>query len=131
MASQSPPAPLLHTVGPVPPADWPRDRATPGALPETGSLPKGGLPGSAHTQSESPSGTLRPSGAAASPRHTPLCGHHRPGPRCFRKASLGEPALSSPRFSALTQPADPLTALPRGGKGVDGGGHSARTGAVG
>lgn len=93
--------------------------------------PKGGLPAQPTARSESPSGTPRPRRAAASPRHTPLCGHRRPAPRCFRKASRGGPALSSPRFSALTQPADPLTALPRGGKSVDGGGHSARTGAVG
>lgn len=41
------------------------------------------------------------------------------------------PALGSPRISALTQTPDPLTELPRGGRGDGGGGSSAPAGAAG
>lgn len=41
------------------------------------------------------------------------------------------PTLGPPRLSALTQLPDPLTELPKGGRGDDGGGSSARAGAAG
>lgn len=123
-------------VGPVPPADWPRDRATPQPCGRPGPSERG-------APSTSPprlaNAQVTGCGRARLPRRPtallPVATTVRTEmlrkdvPR--RPPNLGGPRLRFPWLSAPTQLPDPLTALPRGGRGYGGGGSSGRAGAAG